>query len=266
MPISKNLNLRTPKLASFFLRKKINNLVNFIFDLIFPVNCIGCENLDTWLCLECFDSLKARQAKHCPFCQRQTICGETCPNCALQKNLNGAISLIPYSNGLIREIIYTWKYHGIKEITKSLGLFACQELEKNKKNIPFLNLTSNPLLVPIPLHKRRKKQRGFNQSELLARYITKNFDLKFSDILIKKTSTHSQVNLELIDRIINVKKSMRLLNCESIENKNIVLIDDVITSASTCEEAASVFKKAGAKSVWALSIAYGHPQKQTNFL
>jgi len=117
-------------------------------------------------------------------------------------------------------------------------------------------------MQPMPLHKKREKERGFNQSLLLARALSKtqkNWILE--DFIFRNKKTHTQALLTGLDRSENIKNAFSTIKKENITGKHITIIDDVITTGSTCDECARVLKIYGAKSVWAFTVAYGHPKK-----
>jgi ComF family protein len=115
-------------------------------------------------------------------------------------------------------------------------------------------LKSKPTLVPIPITKDREKKRGYNQSMILSKNIANKLDLKVLSCLERVKETRSQVGLTKKERGDNMKGAFRV-NTKYKKQTTILLVDDVLTSGTTMNEAAKVLKKAGAKSVWALAFA-----------
>jgi ComF family protein len=110
-------------------------------------------------------------------------------------------------------------------------------------------------LMPIPLHPARLREREFNQSELVARELSGQFDKPLADSLERHRFTKPQACLKEKSRLKNVKGAFRVKNPDSVKNKNILVVDDVATTASTVAEASKALKKAGAKSVSVITFA-----------
>ncbi len=115
------------------------------------------------------------------------------------------------------------------------------------------------LASPVPLHSARKRSRGFNQSELLAGLLAKEFGLSLvSDNLFRTTHTAPQVECEgFKERRKNIEKAFSVRNPEEFRDKRVLLVDDVSTSRATLDEAAGALKEAGAVSVWGIVVAKG---------
>ena len=126
-------------------------------------------------------------------------------------------------------------------------------------------MPQNSILVPIPLSKNRKNWRGFNQSEILTKTLAKKFGVEYSNSLIRIIETKTQVGLSRDERKKNVKGAFSLRSSRHPEldlgsrlrDKNFILVDDVYTSGATMQEAAKVLKRAGANSVWGMTVALG---------
>lgn len=149
--------------------------------------------------------------------------------------------------GPLRVAINLFKYHGIRRLARPLSEFIL------KMNIPNIDT-----IIPVPLHVKRLKERGFNQSALLARYIAQRIDVKLDlDSLMRMRLTRPQVELNASDRTKNVKGAFKVIRKESIANRAILLIDDVITTGSTMKECALELIRAGASKVYCISLARG---------
>ena len=114
---------------------------------------------------------------------------------------------------------------------------------------------ANLLLVPVPLYKTKFKERSFNQAELLVKNISSEIGLAYADILTKIKKTKSQTELSFNERQGNVKDVFQCQDKGIIKNKNILLVDDVITTGATLQECAKVLKQNGAKTVGAVVFA-----------
>ena len=155
-----------------------------------------------------------------------------------------------YDNSVIKNLIHYFKYQSFENLAPILGKIIINYIENCKLRI------ENFIIVPIPLHHRRERERGFNQAKLLAEIITKKFNLELKDCLkrIKNTKPQSQLkNSE--KRQSNVSRCFSAVNPNLIKGKNIILIDDVFTSGATMNEAIKILKANGAKQIIALVLA-----------
>ncbi len=146
-----------------------------------------------------------------------------------------------------KNLIHQFKYEKIFGLS---GLLAEKMGEVARAHI----FREDFLLVPIPLYWRKKQSRGFNQAEVLARALAEKLDRKFCPALWRIRGTASQTALTKNERLENVKNVFQLNPRfrDFIQNKNILLVDDVFTTGATLNEAAKVLKKAGAGEVWGL--------------
>ncbi|MBI2637164.1 MAG: ComF family protein [Parcubacteria group bacterium] len=222
-------------------------------------------------------------ANHCPFCEAKTNFGNTCDSCRGRHFLDGAISCVPYAQPLIRSLIHSWKYNGVAHVTEYLARFVGLSLNRARQSAqrmqaPILatgigkqalrSLVDTPallrgepiLLEPIPLHPKREKERGFNQSLLLAQRLAgAGASWRLSRSLSRTKKTAAQATLSGTDRRTNIAAAFELSDPEAVSGQHVVLVDDVITTGSTADALAQLLKEAGSISVWALTIAYGHP-------
>jgi len=152
----------------------------------------------------------------------------------------------PYE-GRLRVAISLFKYQGIKRLARPLSEFIL------KMHIPNVDI-----IIPVPLHIKRLRERGFNQSALIARYIAKKIGVRLDlDSLIRVRLTKPQVGLSASDRIKNIKGAFKVKREKFIANRNILLVDDVITTGSTMKECAMELRRAGASRVYCISLARG---------
>lgn len=225
--------------------------MNIVLDLVFPKRCVGCRRVGPYICAECMEKIDFVEKPVCPVCQRQAIGGKTHPGCAGRYKLDGLIVACRYK-GPIRTAIQKVKYKWIYDIEKVLVDLVAKQLWK-------FDFPQSAILVPVPLHAKRKRWRGFNQSEILAKTLAKKFKVKYGEFLERKIETKTQVGLSREDRKKNIRDAFALRQTphQSVRGKNIILVDDVYTSGATMAECAKVLKKAGAKSVWGMAVALG---------
>jgi len=240
----------------------------FLLDLFFPKKCLSCGKAGTYLCDSCFNKIEIVQNNKCPFCDRPVPNSLICEGCAEKYFLDKLIWAAPYSNTLIKELIKAFKYHYIKELAKPLSHLLIKPLTQCVR-LSLTHLTHNTLVVPIPLHKQRLRERDFNQAELLAKEIAQYFSIPLETEVIKRTrfatpqvkiKDHKtrRANIKNIFEI-NPKFTKKCIaeNKNLLKDKTIILIDDVFTTGATLSEAAKVLKQAGAKETWGLVVAKG---------
>lgn len=229
----------------------------FVLNILFPKFCVNCSKEGSYLCQDCFSLIDIFERQYCPFCfqPRVVLDGKTCSFCRRSKKLTGLYSAASYNNFIVKKMINQFKYKPyIKELSKPLSSLIITHLIN-------LNKTSNLfdfVLVSIPLHKKKLKQRGFNQAEEIAKELSENLKLPaFNDILVKTKQTPAQVELEKEEREKNIKNVFLCQKSELVINKKILLVDDIFTTGSTMEECARVLRDAGAKEVWGIVVARG---------
>ena len=152
-----------------------------------------------------------------------------------------------YSEGALREAIHAFKYDGVTALAAPLASLMVEYWSKQP--------TSVDVVVPVPLHERRLRRRGFNQAALLARELAKQVQLPLDEgSLVRHRSTAAQVDLDADERRENVRDAFRCIG-DSVAGKDVLLIDDVCTTGSTLEACATALREGGAKSVQALTLA-----------
>jgi len=154
-------------------------------------------------------------------------------------------------DGLVKDLIWQLKYQ--KKTAAAKPLIAIMESYLERLNLPLKNFA----IIPIPLHPSKERQRGFNQSLIIAESIAKNLNGELLlNCLIKVKNTPPQMEInDWQKRQVNIKDSFQIKNHNAVKNKNILLIDDVVTSGSTFNEAVRVLKQNHAGKIIALAIA-----------
>ena len=221
-------------------------------DIFFPPLCIQCgTHLDSKereiLCQTCFNAINTHNASFCEVCRarlpdNQRIC-----------HFNSPFILAAagnYSDPVLQNLIHTFKYKGFKNAGPVLGALTIEYLRRIHINLEGYSA------VPIPLHARRERERGFNQAQVLALIIANEFGLELTDALIRTKNNKPQAHIKDTDlRKKNIAGSLEVRGRVDIKDKNILLIDDVFTSGATMNEAAMILKRAGAGTIVALVAA-----------
>lgn len=188
-------------------------------------------------------------------CGRQTFDGLTHPRCRGGHTIDGSFASVIYK-GVVRKLLHAFKYKPyVSDLRKLIADLLYEGLIQQEEFVKALQQDS--LFVPIPLHASRLKERGYNQSEILARELARQFNVRIQNLLQRVKKTTSQVGLKRGERVKNLKDAFVLsVPSEILEEKgSIFLVDDVLTTGSTFSEAAKVLKKAGARHVWGIALA-----------
>lgn len=205
-------------------------------------------------CRDCRADMTLFPASHCSRCGRtyetRVRTNHICGACRIQPpSFDRAAAGALYEGALIRAIT-AFKYAGRLELTGPLTAMLGENLGS-----PFLPPETD-LILPVPLHTRRLKERGFNQALILARSLFKPWKEKIRyDLLVRSRWTEPQVRLKGRERRRNVKGAFRVQDPAQVKRRRIMLVDDVFTTGSTVNECARVLKKAGADQVWVLTLA-----------
>jgi ComF family protein len=235
---------------------KLSSLKDFVLDLIFPKECLGCHQEGTYLCNNCFDKISINKDNYCTFCKQAIGFNQICQACQSQTKLKNVFVIADYNNTILQDLLHSFKYKLVEGISDNLAMLVKEYLKQNKVFLLNNINDDNTVLVPVPLHKKRFLKRGFNQSYLLAKEIEKHFEIKIIDLLKRKINTSSQVNMTRQERLVNLKDAFDLESAIELDkNKNIILVDDVITTGSTLNECAYVLNSAGFENIYALVIA-----------
>lgn len=229
-----------------------------ILDTLFPVSCLGCGKEKSWICEECLLKMKIKSIQICPVCERkEEQSGKICSEC-LEKNTDiGFDSLITASSyESVSKIVHLFKYRFVSDLALPLGSILAKSFIKNDLPLP-------DIIIPVPIHRKRLRWRGFNQSELLGKFLSENIapgiTVPFrSDCIARKRYASAQMKIRgYQERIRNVKDSFALNEecLDIIERKRILLIDDIVTTGATISECAKELRKAEPKEIRVLAIA-----------
>jgi len=177
-----------------------------------------------------------------------------------------------YDAGL-RELIHLLKYDQVLPAARVLGHMLAEAINKlGKLEIPEALFASGPsLVIPVPLYRSKRRQRGFNQAELIARAALKklaapNFELA-TNVLERVRATKSQIGLTRPQRTLNIRGAFRVAHLNRVVERSVLLVDDVLTTGTTASECARVLRKAGAKQVLVATVArtLKHSHSDGNF-
>lgn len=229
----------------------------FILDTLFPISCLVCGKADVWICDDCLEQVPLRNNQVCPICEKNiTPRGQTCFPCKNKYSIDGLLLSSFYSKEIVAKMVHLYKYRFAENLHIPLGKLMIRAILQAEIPLP-------EYIIPIPLHSRRLRWRGFNQAELLAKYLGENLTPGLSipvlnDILIRQKYTSPQMQIKnYAQRRKNMTDAFAINkeNKKLIVGKNILLVDDIATTGSTLFECAKVLKKAGTQSVFGVVIA-----------
>jgi len=240
-----------------------SKIKNFFLDLFFPKFCLGCNREGDFLCQDCRAALDICQYNYCLCDKPKRLPADSqsgkCSLCQTKK-LDGLFYALSYQEKqLTKKLIYQFKYQPyLKELSKDLASLIAEHLILSGKNTD--QIWQDAILIPVPLHKKKFNERGYNQSQELAKELSKILKISVaSNCLIKTKSTTPQMELNRDEREKNLLGTFVIARSnrdkQSIKDKKVFLVDDVYTTGSTMHECAKVLKSAGAKSVWGICIA-----------
>ena len=209
--------------------------INKIVELVYPNQCLICGKLKIkGICNKCYNELKIK------------------PQIIIYKNKSFKEHLYIFEyKGIIRKLILNYKFND-KAYLNELFVKIILKNEKICRKIKKYDI-----IMPVPIHRARKRQRGYDQSEIIARKIADYFEeIKLNiETLKKEKNTIAQSSLTKEQRQQNVKQVYKIENKEKIENKRVILFDDIYTTGSTAEECARLLKENGAKEVLVFTLA-----------
>jgi ComF family protein len=240
------------------------------FAVLFPSNCRICDTPLVRIsrlpvCQECLDAMHPISGGVC------TICGERIfspyalnssggePRCGLCRRIEPAFARATaygsYESGL-RELIHLLKYGGVRPAANVLGRMLTEAMATLEPELPF----DFVVLIPVPLHRTKLRQRGFNQAELIARAALKINPSRdryrlCARVLERKRDTTSQTGLTSHQRRENLRGAFGVVQAEAIKGREVLLVDDVYTTGATVSECARVLRRAGATRVWVATAA-----------
>lgn len=205
----------------------------------------------------------------CPVCGAESRTGARCFNCRAKTELDGVIAATAFwgkerQETLAKKAIHIFKYKFVKDLAGPLSEIMIRQLKnrqivKSEKTIIFGEDANDKIIIPVSLHLKRFRWRGFNQSELLADNIALYFKLPIEkSILVRQKNNIPQVEVkDRKDRIENIRDAFICADGIKIKDKTIILVDDVATTSATLGECAKALKNSGAKEVWGVVVARG---------
>jgi ComF family protein len=233
------------------------DLIREVASLVYPPTCTICSSsvgLREYLCADC----EAKLARIVPpFCAK---CSEpfdgaitttfSCANCAHRALYFDAAVSAYRSRGIARHVILNFKYGRQIHLRHLVGRWLLAAFDDSR-----LRERRFDMIVPVPLHPARQRQRGFNQAALLAERLGPHLGVAVRPVLQRIRFTTTQTAFDRAERIQNLRDAFHLRKNADVRKLDVLLIDDVLTTGSTLSECARVLKKNGARSVYAATAA-----------
>lgn len=193
--------------------------------------------------LSTYAEREADGLRRCPICRR------------IDRPFTRATAYGSYEGGL-RELVHLLKYNGIRPAANVLGRMLAEAVAAIEPSFE----QAKVLVIPVPLYQGKRRQRGFNQAELIARAAVRCHPMRerfevVSDILERTRDTRSQIGMTNDQRRENMRGALALRRAAEVTGREVLLVDDVYTTGATASECARVLRKAGASAVWVATVA-----------
>jgi ComF family protein len=233
-----------------------------LLNLIFPTDCRACRQpLDpgarSLICSGCWGSFYYLEGPRCPDCGKSFISSTAlahspehlCQDCRLHPPaFEQALSIAAFE-GALRQAIHLFKFDGKTLLGRELAELLAQRAGT------LLDGQAPDYIIPVPLHWFRRWRRGFNQSKILARALSKTAGAPLAHNLKRIRYTKPQFSVDAKEKEKNVRGAFAVRRPQALKDKTVLLVDDIYTTGATVRECAKVLKKAGARKVLVLTLA-----------
>ncbi|OGB76175.1 hypothetical protein A2476_02620 [candidate division CPR3 bacterium RIFOXYC2_FULL_35_7] len=224
-------------------------ILDSILDFLFPQKCLYCGQVGSVVCQNCVSQLPFPKTQICPICYNPSLIGKTHDFCQKRYNLDG-LTFCFYYDDKIKEAIKKIKYRNLFSYVDELVARGISKLD--------LEQFKDFMIIPVPLHEKRLKSRGFNQAEIIGKVLSGKLNIQLrTDILKRVKDTSSQVKLNKKAREENIKDAFTVNSKVKFKNMKALLVDDIFTSGATLNECAKILKKAGVQKVRGFTLAHG---------
>lgn len=233
------------------------NPIGAFASLVYPPACVVCSATvepNEYLCDACDDKITRIVPPFCARCSEPfdgAITNEFhCANCAQREIFFEAAVAAYRSRGIVRKVLLDFKYGRQIHLRHLVGRWLVAALNDSR-----LRDRTFDIIIPVPLHPARERERGFNQAQLLAHILGAHMSIKPMSILQRVRFTTTQTAFDRAERMENLRDAFRLRRGADVRGLRVLLVDDVLTTGSTLSECARVLKEAGAQSIFAATAA-----------
>ncbi|WJS95570.1 phosphoribosyltransferase family protein [Flavobacterium johnsoniae] len=226
-------------------------MFNYLINLFFPKVCDGCRGI-----------LLQNENVFCTVCRHEMPLTQyhlDSKNEAVKKfygkvDIQFASAFLYFNKkGMVQELIHNLKYKGREEIGTALGNWYAEDLKEVSLEIPF------DIVIPVPLHKRKFKERGYNQITTFGKAIAEGFDIPFNEnLLFRKVYSKTQSKKDLLGRSENIESIFDVEFTETAHNKHFLIVDDVLTTGATIEACSRALLKIPGAKISTICIAMAH--------
>lgn len=210
-----------------------------ILDYIWPQFCLGCEQEGSLLCQNCLNEIQLLPADY-----------QAWPEAKNDFVFSHCYVCLDYHQNLTQNLIKNFKYQYLQILQAPLTKILAKKIEQ-------LNLNKDFIITNVPLHPKKRKKRGFDQTEILAKNLSTKINAPYYPLLKRCKNTKPQAQLERIERLDNLQEAFvaKEIDQNLVQNKTIILIDDVATTGTTLNEAAKALLRLAPKEIIALVLA-----------
>ena len=235
------------------MKKFLNKTLETLIELVYPNQCIVCRQViefktNKWRCPSCIGEMKPISGKTCDICGVPISVDGICSNCSYRKPYYKKAYCAYEYKGSVKEAIHNIKF---RDRPQNIRYFADKVFEYAVQN----GFEGADIITFVPMHPQKQRERGYNQSAILAKYLAKYKTGRYEKLLKKIKNTPNQHDLKREERLKNLKDSFVVADENKVKGKKILLVDDIYTTGATVNECAKVLMKAGAKSVEVVCIA-----------
>ena len=234
-------------------RDKLRLLWDLFLDYIFPKECFGCQKEGEYLCSACFDKINYIDESICYLCHKKKQAKGICLDCQKKYGIDEILVITNYNENIVAQLVEELKYSFIEGVAEVLARVIDHKLRQTDQT----SFLYNKILVPIPLHVKRFKERGFNQTSRIILFLQDKYNFKMDEnLILRKKYTNQQAKLNRQERLSNVKDCF-IFNLKREIPSEVVLFDDVLTTGATFIEATKILKSYGVKKICCLAVCHG---------
>lgn len=228
-----------------------------LLSLLYPERCVLCDKViaekENGLCKDCREKIRINNEPICKKCGRKLLdeTEEYCQDCKkYEHNFCKGLSFCLY-DAEVKNSMYRLKYGNRRRYAYHYGKMMAEHFSKE------IESWNADAIIPVPLHKKRFRKRGYNQAELIAQSISMHTGIKVaSDIIFREKTTEAMKYLNRAERQNNLKKAFKV-GRNNVKLKTVIVVDDIFTTGTTIDEMSYVLKNTGVKRVYFLVIASG---------
>ena len=228
----------------------MSTAIDRVWATLFPTRCLGCRRHGEPICGRCREAISWLGPEHCPRCAEPSALGRYCGRCRDSKAALDGLRAACGFEGLVRQAIHDLKYRQGRSLAPLVADFLARSLHERPLQAD--------VIVAVPLAPARPRERGYNQSELLADHLAEMIGVASAPSALQRVrETPPQVGRSAAERRQNVRGAFACPDPDAVRGRRVMLIDDVATTGSTLQACAEPLKEAGAARVFGLVVARG---------